>query len=115
MIKNNKEVQKMILTLSQTKLVGLTMKLDLEARNYKLLCEKLDKYKAEKIDESDENKENIQKVFWEYLTFRYWTTGIFIIALAFLINPIIGWWVGPQYILKNHIGMQLCIFHFVEY
>lgn len=49
------------------------------------------------------NKENIQKVFWEYLTFRYWTTGIFIIALAFLINPIIGWWVGPQYILKNHI------------
>lgn len=49
------------------------------------------------------NKWNIRKVFWEYLTFRYWTTGIFIIALAFLINPVIGWWLGPQYILKNHI------------
>ena len=49
------------------------------------------------------NKWNIHKVFWEYLAFRYWTTGIFIISLAFLINPIIGWWVGPQYILKNHI------------
>ena len=49
------------------------------------------------------NKWNIRKVFWEYLTFRYWTTGIFIIALAFLINPIIGWWVGPQYILQDHI------------
>lgn len=49
------------------------------------------------------NKWNIRKVFWEYLAFRYWTTGIFIIALAFLINPVIGWWVGPQYILKDHI------------
>lgn len=49
------------------------------------------------------NKWNIRKVFWEYLAFRYWTTGIFIIALAFLINPVIGWWVGPQYILQDHI------------
>lgn len=49
------------------------------------------------------NKWNIRKVFWEYLAFRYWTTGIFIITLTFLINPIIGWWVGPQYILQNHI------------
>ncbi len=49
------------------------------------------------------NKWNIRKVFWEYLTFRYWTTGIFIIALAFLINPVIGWWVGPKYILADHI------------
>ena len=49
------------------------------------------------------NKWNIRKVFWEYLTFRYWITGIFIIGLAFLINPVIGLWVGPQYILSNHI------------
>ena len=49
------------------------------------------------------NKWNIRKVFWEYLAFRYWTTGIFIIALAFLINPVIGWWVGPQYILEDYI------------
>lgn len=49
------------------------------------------------------NKWNIRKVFWEYLTFRYWTTGCFIIALAFLINPIISWWVGERYILPNHI------------
>ena len=49
------------------------------------------------------NKWNIRKVFWEYLAFRYWTTGIFIIALTFLINPVIGWWVGPKYILEDHI------------
>ena len=49
------------------------------------------------------DKWNIRKVFWEYLAFRYWTTGIFIIALTFLINPVIGWWVGPQYILQDPI------------
>ena len=49
------------------------------------------------------NKWNIRKVFWEYAAFRYWTTGCLIIALAFLINPVICWWVGPHYILKDHI------------
>lgn len=49
------------------------------------------------------NKWNINKVFWEFLAFRYWTTGIFIIALAFLINPVISWWLGPQYILQDYI------------
>lgn len=49
------------------------------------------------------DKKNINKVFWEFLTFRYWVTGIFIIGLVFLINPIITWWLGPQYVLENHI------------
>lgn len=49
------------------------------------------------------NKQNIRKVFWEYTTFRYWTTGIFIIGLTFLINPVICWWVGPHYVLPNHL------------
>ncbi len=49
------------------------------------------------------NKWNIRKVFWEYLTFRYWTTGVLIIGLTFLINPIISCWVGPQYVLQNHL------------
>ncbi len=49
------------------------------------------------------NKKNIKKVFWEFVTFRYWITGCFIIGLAFLINPVITWWLGPQYVLENHI------------
>ena len=49
------------------------------------------------------NQRNIRKVFWEFATFRYWITGIFIIVLTFIINPFIGWWLGPQYILKDHI------------
>lgn len=49
------------------------------------------------------NQQNIKKVFWEFATFRYWTTGIFMIGLTFLINPIITWWLGSQYILNNYI------------
>lgn len=49
------------------------------------------------------DKANIKKVFWEFVTFRYWTTGIFILGLTFLINPIITWWLGPQFILKDYI------------
>ena len=49
------------------------------------------------------NPLTIKKVFWEFITFRYWTTGIFIIALAFLIDPVIEWWLGAQYLLPNHI------------
>lgn len=53
------------------------------------------------VAEGDQH--NIKKVFWEFVTFRYWTTGIFIICLSFLVNPIISWWVGPKYILADHL------------
>lgn len=49
------------------------------------------------------NKFNINKVFWEIVTFRYWTTGIFTISLAFLINPVITWWIGAKYVMASHI------------
>ena len=44
----------MELSLAQTNLVGLTMKLDLKVREYKMLCDKLEEYKKENIDENDE-------------------------------------------------------------
>ena len=49
------------------------------------------------------DKRNINKVFWEFTTFRYWTTGLFIIGLTYLINPVIIWWIGSDYILPKHI------------
>ena len=42
------------MNLSQTKLVGLTMELDLKTREYKKLCSKLDELKEKKIDPNDE-------------------------------------------------------------
>ena len=40
----------MKMTLDQTKLVGLTMQLDLKTREYKKLCEKLEALKQDNID-----------------------------------------------------------------
>ena len=59
------------------------------------------------VAEGDKN--NIKKVFWEFATFRYWTTGIFIIALTFLINPVITWWVGEKYVLPDHIVFLILV------
>ena len=48
---------------SQTKLVGLTMELDLKTREYKILCDKLDKLKANKIDPNDERLLMVKELF----------------------------------------------------
>lgn len=45
----------MKMTIEQTKLVGLTMELDLKAREYKKLCEELDEVKKSGIDPNDES------------------------------------------------------------
>ena len=54
-----------MMNLSQTKLVGLTMELDLKAREYKKLCDELDGLKEKEIDPNDERllvfKELFQK------------------------------------------------------
>ena len=44
----------MKLTKAQDELVYLTMRLDLKAREYKMLCEKLDKFKSTGINPNDE-------------------------------------------------------------
>ena len=52
-----------MMNLSQTKLVGLTMELDLKAREYKQLCDKLDKLKENKIDPNDERLLVVKELF----------------------------------------------------
>lgn len=52
-----------MMNLSQTKLVGLTMELDLKAREYKKLCDELDKLKDNKIDPNDERLLAVKELF----------------------------------------------------
>lgn len=52
-----------MMNLSQTKLVGLTMELDLKTREYKKLCNKLDKLKENKIYPNDERLLEVRKLF----------------------------------------------------
>ena len=52
-----------MMNLSQTKLVGLTMELDLKTREYKKLCGKLDELKEKKIDPNDERLLVVKELF----------------------------------------------------
>lgn len=52
-----------MMNLSQTKLVGLTMELDLKTREYKKLCDKLDELKERKIDPNDERLLEVKELF----------------------------------------------------
>ena len=52
-----------MMNLSQTKLVGLTMELDLKAREYKKLCDELDRLKEKIIDPNDKRLLEVKEMF----------------------------------------------------
>ena len=52
-----------MMNLSQTKLVGLTMELDLKTREYKKLCDKLDELKEKRIAPNDERLLVVKELF----------------------------------------------------
>ena len=52
-----------MMNVSQTKLVGLTMELDLKAREYKKICDELDRLKEKKIDPNDERLLEVKELF----------------------------------------------------
>ena len=52
-----------MMNLSQTKLIGLTMELDLKTREYKKLCDKLEKLKQCNINPNDEKLLELKLLF----------------------------------------------------
>lgn len=54
-----------MMNLSQTKLVGLTMELDLKTREYKKLCDKLEQLKQGNINPNDESLLELKRLFQE--------------------------------------------------
>lgn len=52
-----------MMNLSQTKLVGLAMELDLKTREYKKLCDKLEKLKRDNINPNDEKLLELKELF----------------------------------------------------
>ena len=52
-----------MMNLEQTKLVGLTMELDLKTREYKKLCEKLETLKQSNIEPNDERLVKLKQLF----------------------------------------------------
>ena len=54
-----------MMNLSQTKLVGLTMELDLKTMEYKKLCDLLEELKEKGIDPNDERLLTVKELFQE--------------------------------------------------
>lgn len=52
-----------MMNLSQTKLIGLTMELDLKAREYNKLCDKLEQLKQNNINPNDERLLKLKQLF----------------------------------------------------
>ena len=52
-----------MMNVSQTKLVGLTMELDLKAREYKKICDELDRLKEKIIDPNDARLLEVKELF----------------------------------------------------
>lgn len=52
-----------MMDLKQTKLVGLTMELDVKAREHKKLCNRLEKIKHDHINTNSENLIQLEKLF----------------------------------------------------
>ena len=57
----------MKMTMEQTKLVYLTMELELKAKEYEQLCKKLDRLQVEGVDSDDGRLEDLKKEFEENL------------------------------------------------
>ena len=52
-----------MINIIQTKLVGLTMELDLKTREFNMLCDKLEKIKKSNIDPNDEKLLWLKELF----------------------------------------------------
>lgn len=52
-----------MINITQTKLVGLTMELDLKTREFNMLCDKLEKIKKSNIDPNDEKLLWLKELF----------------------------------------------------
>ena len=52
---------------------------------------------------AENDKKNIDKVFWEMMALKFFIAGFFSIAIYYLISPFIVLWIGEEYILERLI------------
>ena len=63
---------------------------------------------------AEKNSQHTIDVFWELLTSRIWFVGVACFGLYLFMEPLISWWLGPQYILPNKTFMLILIGAFVS-
>lgn len=52
---------------------------------------------------ANSSKRHVKDIFWQLSAAKYFTAGILVFSLSFLINPFIGWWLGEEYQLNGFI------------
>lgn len=62
---------------------------------------------------AEDNKDQIEKVFWEMMTLRFIIGGITALNLYFLIDSFISIWLGDKYLLGSNIVLVLSINHLI--
>ncbi|MEO5991189.1 MAG: hypothetical protein ABIP68_06095, partial [Ferruginibacter sp.] len=62
---------------------------------------------------AENNKKNINKVFWEMLSLRFYIGGVAIIVLYYITEPFILLWLGEKYILNKYVLLLFLLNMFI--
>ena len=60
------------------------------------------------------NRFHMHKVFWELMTIRHFVAGILCYSIYCYIEPFVGLWLGPEYILDHRILILLSIYIYIS-
>ncbi|WP_040281879.1 lipopolysaccharide biosynthesis protein [Psychroserpens damuponensis] len=56
---------------------------------------------------AENNKKNIEKVFWEMMALQFFIAGFFSLAVYYLISPFVILWIGDEYVLEEFIVLLM--------
>lgn len=62
---------------------------------------------------AENDKQKIQKVFWELVCLRFFIGGVVVFCVYHLMEPFIILWLGPQYILEPTVLILLMVSTFI--
>ncbi|MFD0836286.1 hypothetical protein ACFQ0I_10950 [Mariniflexile aquimaris] len=63
---------------------------------------------------AEDDRIKIQKVFWELMSLQHYIGGLLFIGLYYGINPVIGLWLGEQYIMEPHIVTLILVNVYID-
>ncbi|TYA71869.1 lipopolysaccharide biosynthesis protein [Seonamhaeicola marinus] len=58
---------------------------------------------------AENNRDNIDKIFWELMAIRYFIGGIVSIGIFYLLEPFISVWLGEKYVLNRFVLILMVI------
>lgn len=62
---------------------------------------------------AENDKKNINKVFWEMMSLRFYIGGVATIVMYFITEPFIAMWLGDKYILDNYVLLLFLVNMFI--